>query len=617
MKTRYWKTRPLRLDAAGRRRIHWPGVASNFALALAFVGLLLGGLVLISLDWNFTELFALADALLPIVVTWGGALFALGFGYRLTAPADCLPDAQGAPPETRGARTTRWFHWASLRAVLFGGLAAGTVLLTAFTLSGWQGRRAWEVYRAGAEKRGVEFDLEKLMPPPVPDAENFAATPLLRPFQSGNPEYSQYAGRLMTPAPIVAYDRTVKSDWQNIPLVPGIFVGKREDLTLWQKHFRISTNFPKWPDSRSPAEDVLKALSLWDVEINELRAAALRPSARFNTRITEDGISSLMPHVYAMGTVQHTVQVRAVAELANNRPDEAFADVNLGFRLADTLKGEPLLISHLKRIAMHALTLKAIWEGLLDHRWSDAQLAHWQAVLVKHDFAAELRHAMAGERAFGNRAIEFVRRRPEMLPMLGDPEGKPMSTPQPAMKGVPAGWLYHEQISYNRAFDDYIVAALPAGPGPLNAALMQTRSDAMLKDIERNKRPAKAVLQHRVLSHLLLPALHKTMMRACQAQTFTQLAAAACALERHRLARGRYPESLAALAPEFGPPPPDPMTGQPFRYERTADGRFRLWSVGWNGKDDGGEVALTGNPASKSRNINFEQGDWVWPVPQQ
>jgi len=27
-------------------------------------------------------------------------------------------------------------------------------------------------------------------------------------------------------------------------------------------------------------------------------------------------------------------------------------------------------------------------------------------------------------------------------------------------------------------------------------------------------------------------------------------------------------------------------------------------------------VALTGTPASKSRNINFEQGDWVWPVPQ-
>ncbi len=107
------------------------------------------------------------------------------------------------------------------------------------------------------------------------------------------------------------------------------------------------------------------------------------------------------------------------------------------------------------------------------------------------------------------------------------------------------------------------------------------------------------------------------MLRAFQAQTYSQLAVTACALERHRLARGSYPESLAALAPEFGPLPPDPMSGQPFHYERTADGRFRLWSIGWNGKDDGGTVALTGTPASKSRNINFEQGDWVWPVPVQ
>ncbi|MSU36069.1 MAG: hypothetical protein EXS36_13395 [Pedosphaera sp.] len=59
------------------------------------------------------------------------------------------------------------------------------------------------------------------------------------------------------------------------------------------------------------------------------------------------------------------------------------------------------------------------------------------------------------------------------------------------------------------------------------------------------------------------------------------------------------------------------MSGQPFRYERTADGRFRLWSVGWNGKDDGGTVAMSGGPASKSKAIDFEKSDWVCPVPQQ
>lgn len=614
MKTLYWKTRPLRLTPAGGRRAHWPSVALNLVLAIALVTLALGGLVLAGLDGNFAELFGLADALLPIIATWALALFALGLGYWLTAPLDCLPGENGEPSQQRIPHRLRWD---CTRAVLFSGLAAATVLAAAHTYSGWQGRRAWEAYRAEAEKRGVVFDLEKLMPPPVPDAENFAATPLLRPFQSGNSEYDIRAGRFKTQSPIVAFDRTTKPGGRNPPLTPGIFVGRRENLTLWQEHYRTSTNFPKWPEPRSPAEDVVKALSLWDAELAELRAAATRPGARFNTRIAENGVSTLVPHIYAMRTVLAAVQVRAVAELALNRTDEAFTDVTLMFQFGNSLKDEPILITHLSRITMHSLTVKAVWEGLLDHRWTDAQLAHWQKELARHNFAAELRYAMAGERAFGNRTIAFVRRNPQMLSSIAGPsEGGIMPPDGPALRAIPAGWFYREQISYNRMFDYYIVAALPSEAGRFDPAFIRAKNAAMTDELKREHRPSRAALRNRVFCNLLLPALDTAMLRACQAQAFTQLAIAACALERHRLARGSYPESLAALAPEFGPLPPDPMNGQPFRYERTADGYFRLWSIGWNGKDDGGTVALTGTPASKSRNINFEQGDWVWPVPQ-
>lgn len=609
MKTLYWQTRPLRRTASGGRRPHWPGVALNFALAFVLAALPVFSLVLAGLEGSFAELFGLADALLPIIATWTLALAAVGLGYRLTVPADRLPGEAGEPP---AQRTTRWFHWANLRAVLFGGLAAVTVLAAAHTLSGWQGRRAWEAYRAEAERRGVVFDPEKLMPPPVPDAENFAATPLLRQHQGGNPEFLSHRATNRSSEPFFPVSMTAADVKE--PLPRGEWLrGERLNLASLQTYYRSSTNFPAWPAPRTPADDVLKALSRFDAELSEIHTAATRPHVRFNTQITEDGISTLLPHMAAIKSLEGVVALRSVALLAVGRTDDAFADAKLAFRLSETVRGEAILISHLVRLAMHSIALRTVWEGLADHRWSDAQLAHWQAELVKRNFAAELRHAMAGERAFGNRAIEFIRRRPEMLPMLGDPEGAPMSTPQPAMKGVPAGWLCQEQISYNRIFDDYIVAALPSDVGKLDAALMQARSDAMLRDIERNKRPAKAVLQHRVLSHLLLPALHKTMHRTCQAQALTQLAAAACALERHRLARGSYPESLAALAPEFAPLPADPMSGQPFRYERTADGHFRLWSLGWNGKDDGGTVAMRA-PAKKE--LDFEQGDWVWPVPE-
>lgn len=613
MKALYWKTRPLRRTPDGRRRIHWPGLALNVAVALALVAVPVCGAVLIDLEFNLTEALPLLPLALPIIVAWGVALAALGFGFRLTAPLDCLPGENGEPP---AQRTTRWFHWANLRAVLFGGLVGVTVLLAAFTLSDWQGRRAWEAYRTEAVKRGVVLDLMALMPQRVPDAENFAATPLLLKFQSGTREWKEakaatnYSERMA--APIQLNEPGISK--VDPPRGEQWLTGERVNLVAWQAYYRTQTNRPKWPEPRSPAEDVLKALSRSDADLSELRAAAARPRTWFNIHVTEDGASTLLPHLNVLKSASEVVRLRAVAELAAAKTNEAFADVNLMFRLGDSLKDDPILITHLVRLAMHTMALRAIWEGLADHRWSDAQLAHWQAELAKLNFAVEVRHGMAGERAFGNRIIEFLRRKPEMLPAIGQPE-----PPLPGQDGieayrvVPSGWFYREQINYNRMFDEFIVPALPSEAGKFDPALIQAKNAAMRGELHREHRPSKAVLKHRVLSNLLLPALEKAMHRSCQAQGFTELAITACALERHRLARGSYPESLAALAPEFGPLPPDTMSGQPFRYERTPDRHFRLWSVGWDGKDDGGQVVLR-EPGKKE--VDFENGDWVWPVPK-
>jgi len=67
--------------------------------------------------------------------------------------------------------------------------------------------------------------------------------------------------------------------------------------------------------------------------------------------------------------------------------------------------------------------------------------------------------------------------------------------------------------------------------------------------------------------------------------------AVACALERYRLANGEYPETLDALQPRFIETlPHDVIGGQPLKYHPTDNGQFALYSVGWNGTDDGGAV---------------------------
>lgn len=72
----------------------------------------------------------------------------------------------------------------------------------------------------------------------------------------------------------------------------------------------------------------------------------------------------------------------------------------------------------------------------------------------------------------------------------------------------------------------------------------------------------------------------------------------ACAVERHRLTTGGHPFALAELVPRFlDRVPTDPVTREPLRYVRATDGSFKLYSVGEDGQDDGGELGHRTDPA--------------------
>jgi len=113
-----------------------------------------------------------------------------------------------------------------------------------------------------------------------------------------------------------------------------------------------------------------------------------------------------------------------------------------------------------------------------------------------------------------------------------------------------------------------------------------------------------------VLAAMLFPSLEAAVKRYAYAQSSVDMARVACALERFRLANGEYPETLDALQPRFIESlPHDVIGGQPLKYRRTDNGQFALYSVGWNGTDDGGKVYL--REYSKI-SIDLEKGDWVW-----
>jgi hypothetical protein len=104
-------------------------------------------------------------------------------------------------------------------------------------------------------------------------------------------------------------------------------------------------------------------------------------------------------------------------------------------------------------------------------------------------------------------------------------------------------------------------------------------------------------------------------VHAYQFTTFTQTtinqAALACALERHRLVRGGYPDSLEALVPEFvGVLPDDIINGRTLQYCRIPDEGYQIYSVGWDEKDDRGIP-----PVQVGWRNYAASGDWTWRFP--
>jgi hypothetical protein len=109
-----------------------------------------------------------------------------------------------------------------------------------------------------------------------------------------------------------------------------------------------------------------------------------------------------------------------------------------------------------------------------------------------------------------------------------------------------------------------------------------------------------------ILYVVLTPALGNVESKYLHCMATIAQAQLACALERQRLAKGKYPDRLDALVPEFIQSlPKDPVAQAPMRFRTISNaGGFELWSVGLNRTDD--------SAAEQSGKSPHDQPDWVW-----
>jgi hypothetical protein len=526
-------------------------------------------------------------------------------------------------------------------AVAYAALVFGaTPLLLFHAIENVRGAVAWQQTRSTLKARGECLELACIIPAQVRDEENFFATPFWGHFHytrtteaSGRNSTLQWADTNWSAITRELSLPNLPTPKSRLGVPPEKTPEGRTDLAAWATAFRASTSnalhrpvpgsgiqfvtYPIPETPGTPAADVVQALTKLDPILTEFEASSSRPYSRYPHHY-EEGFSALLTPVGTLKSTIRTATLRSTARLALGQTDAAAADVLLAFRLGESLREDPYLISQMVRYSCDALALHALWEGLIDHRWSDAQLARFQDVLTRRDYAPGMVRAIECERNIAGYELERIladrfARLQQLEALGGNTSPSELEEILSAISFLmPDGWFRQNQAQLMLGYQTLIETAR-AGLKPDNRpqALMESRrlesvADHFLLEASAHTTPRNFLVRR------LLPSLSKSPSRAQRTITLARLGAVACALERHHLAHGRYPESLLDLGPTtLKALPDDWMSGQPFHYRRTEDGRFELWSVGPDGKDDGG-IYRTRN---RKNNSISEERDWPWPWP--
>lgn len=537
------------------------------------------------------------------------------------------PNAE-AVAEVKAKPRKRSWRWRFLRFLVLSFAGLVTLLFLFHAEENWRGKRAWENYRKEQEAKGVSFDFNSVVPPSIPDERNFAMTPLLKPLYEFNPPGVQ--PRFKDTNALERIPDFFPQPWDHtaidLPSLGAWRYGVGSTLKQWQKAIFASTNLQHHAEMGEPADDVLYALKQLDIQLDELHQASKnRPLTRYPIRYNDDvKVAILLPHLAKLKNITKTLALRASAYLEKGETDKAFADVNLILFLAEPIEKEPFMVSHLVRIACFEYGLRVVWLGTVNHQWKQTQLENWQKRFWTYDIVKDAYRALQGERMLGNSSIEIVRRYPHIIGNVMEEfsdwarprEGIGISDTQDMLwQLIPSGWFYMEQVAYNQAFDRYFL--VPAAKDKAGVDVDKVmKADQDLSAFMGSRNPIKHVIEHSITVKNFMPAMMMFFQRGVRAQSTVDLALVAIALERYHLLNQDYPETLDALIPDYAPSLPlDILSHLPFKYERQSKDAFRLWSVGWNLKDDGGVIVRQNKRPDAG--IKIEEGDWTWPQPEK
>ena len=486
----------------------------------------------------------------------------------------------------------------------------------------WSGARKWRDVQAMLKAEGETLDFRAVMYEPIPESENFCAIPLLKDLvlvvdnDMNKGEPAEKRKRLW--ALKVPYGGKA---WP-LPNSSNAASGRRTDLKGWADWLRKEGSLPMPTDSGDAAHDILAAFSKHDAIFQELAAGLNRPKAQWTpewkTRELPRLLPSIpLPHYSNMPGVNRALVLRAVAAAHADDAAKAHETALILARFCEASLNDPFLIGMLVGASGAAMLCNVTWELCDMHAGTAEDFARLESALTHLDFRRAALHASRCELAAGTNTIQFLKgSRGSMVGVFSLIESengnKGGVLANLAGRAIPTGIFDASAAVLADCELRYIIEPLRDQGW---AAAFRSAKD-FENEIVRMK-PKIWTHPSWIMTALIAPATSGITHRAAYAQTLIDQAVIACALERHRIEKGGYPDSLDAVRLADGRPLPlDEMSGKPMGYRKTADGKYAMWSVGFDGKDDGGKRVLD---EKKPENTSFHAekyiGDWVWDFP--
>lgn len=477
----------------------------------------------------------------------------------------------------------------AVRATVWTLVSLVTLAILLARLADWQGQRRLDSIRETLASEGETLDFQAILPDAEADESNFCATPALIGIAD------ETVGKANREA-LGIFELKAREGKKLPATATPALTGQRPSLAPWVGCL-IDT-------PHAGPQDLLAALSAQDRLLTELAGALARPASQWTPAWKSRELPAFLfalplPHYSTTQDLTKSLAVRSLAEVDLGNASAAHANVRIITKLAEANSGDPVLIGLLVGCAQASLAANGAWT-ICEARLGTAEdFARLQADFARLDFVRAAQLAWRGEMAAGASSIlAMAGSAPDRRQILDKSEFRNLHL-------VPRGLIRNNaavltELQWNHCLKPLKQGGLPAlydGSTALDASLGDLQGSPLRK-------------AGSFLAILSMPASASIAMTAIQAQVLATQAEIACALERHFLTHQQYPETLSELI-SIGAI--DPWTGDPMRYTKTSDGRYRLWSVGPDRVDDGGKRNLDpADPGKTKFRDPAYRGDWVW-----